>query len=136
MHDPATQPEETNMPFTFHIDVDAGVVLETWTGRIDVDQFKRSCVQEWAHADYKRRMPLVSDFREASNTITAPELWQFAMWFGNKDAPIRHAVVVGREEGFGFAQMFALSADAAKQEQNATRVFSSYDDALKWASGK
>jgi hypothetical protein len=124
------------MPFTFEVDTASGVILETWTGPIDVEQLKQSCMQEWAHANYRPRMPLVSDFRKASNSISAPELWQFALWFGNKDAPIRHAVVVGREEGFGFAQMFALSADAAKQEQNATRVFSSYDDAVKWASGK
>jgi hypothetical protein len=123
------------MSFTFEMDKTVGVIVETWTGRVDVDQLKQSCVQEWAHPDYKRRMPLISDFRQAVNAISAPELWQFALWFGNKDAPVRHAVVVGREAGFGFAQMFALSADAAKQEQNATRVFSSFDEAFKWASG-
>lgn len=122
------------MAFTFEIDKPQDVILETWIGDIDVGQLKESCRKEWAHPDYRPRMPLVSDFRQATNLISAADLWQFALWFGNKDAPIRHAVVVRREHSVGFAQMFAVSADAAKQEKNATRVFKAYDAAVKWAS--
>lgn len=57
---------------------------------------------------------------------------QFALWFGDKDPPSKHAIVVGRESGFGFAKMFALLSDAAKHESNATKVFYSYEEAEAW----
>src|SRR5689334_4599933 len=94
----------TTMPFAFEIDTAANVVRETWTGRVDLAQFKDSCLQEWAHRDYKRRMPMNSDFRQAVSGIDAKDVTQFAMWFGDKDPPSKHAIVVGREMGFGFAR--------------------------------
>jgi hypothetical protein len=120
------------MPIAFEIDTAANVVRETWTGRVDVAQLKESCLQEWAHRDYKRRMPMISDFRQAISGIEAKDVMQFAMWFGDKDPPSKHAIVVGRETGFGFARMFALMSDAAKHETDKTRVFQKYVDAEAW----
>jgi hypothetical protein len=120
------------MPFTFEIDKTIGVIRETWSGLVDMGQIKTSCLQEWAHPDYKGRMPLISDFRQATANISPQDVVQFALWFGDKDTPARHAIVVGREFGFGFAKMFALMSDAAKSESNATRVFKSYEAADEW----
>lgn len=120
------------MPFVFEIDTAAKVVRETWTGHVDLAQFKDSCIKEWAHRDYKPRMPMISDFRQAVSGIDVKDVTQFAMWFGDKDPPSKHAIVVGREVGFGFARMFALMSDAAKHETDKTRVFYSYADAEAW----
>jgi hypothetical protein len=120
------------MPFKFEIDKSTGILRETWTGLIDLAQLKDSCIQEWMHRDYKKRMPMISDFRQAKSAIDAKDAVQFALWFGDKDPPSRLAIVVGREEGFGFAKMFAMLSDAAKQESNATKVFYSYEEAEKW----
>jgi hypothetical protein len=120
------------MPFVFQIDTETNLVRETWTGRVDLQQMKESCLQEWAHREYKQRMPLISDFRQATSTITPQDMVQFALWFGDKDPPSKHAIVVTREAGFGFAKMFALMSDAAKQEPDTTRVFYSHDEAEAW----
>lgn len=120
------------MPFTFLIDKKDNVIRETWTGDVDLAQIKASCIQEWTHADYKQRMSLLSDFRQAVSNITPADVVQFALWFGEKDSPAKHAIVVGRESGFGFAKMFALMSDAAKQSVNATQVFYSLAEAEAW----
>jgi len=120
------------MPFKFEIDTAAGVVRETWSGRVDLEQLKESCKQEWAHPNYRTRMPLISDFRKSISTIDPAQAVQFALWFGDKDPPSKHAIVVTRESGFGFAKMFALLSDAAKSETNATKVFYSYEAAEEW----
>ena len=123
------------MPFEFVIDSSAGVIRETWSGRIVIDELKQSCLQEWAHHDYRPRMKLLSDFRSATNGLDPAAAVQFAMWFGDRDPPSRHAIVVGRESGFGFAKMFGLLIDAAKQGGDATRVFYSFQDADDWLNG-
>ena len=120
------------MPFKFEFDKTVGVIRETWTGTVDLKEIKDSCLQEWAHPDYRRRMPMISDFRQATTSMGPKDVVQFALWFGDKDPPSRHAIIVARESGFGFAKMFALMADAAKQESNATRVFYSYEEAEAW----
>jgi hypothetical protein len=120
------------MPYTFEIDLQVGIVRETWTGKVDIEQMKDSCLKEWAHRDYKRRMPMISDFRQASSSIEIKDVAQFAMWFGDKDPPSRHAIVVGRERGFGFAKMFGVMSDATKNESNATKVFYKYEEAEAW----
>jgi hypothetical protein len=120
------------MPFTFEIDKTCSVIRETWTGRVDIAQFKDSCLKEWAHPDYKTRMPMISDFRQATSGITPQDMVQFALWFGDKDPPARHAIIVGRESGFGFGKMFALMSDAAKKTTNATKVFKSFEEAQDW----
>jgi len=94
------------MPFTFEIDKAASVIRETWTGRVDIAQMKESCLKEWVHHVYKRGMHMISDFRQATSSIDAKDVVQFALWFGDKDPPAKHAIVVGRESGFGFAKMF------------------------------
>lgn len=120
------------MPFTFEIDKAAGVIRETWTGQVDIAQIKDSCLKEWAHRDYKTRMHMISDFRQAVTGIVAKDVVQFALWFGDKDPPAKHAIVVGRESGFGFAKMFGLMSDAAKHTTNATQIFYSYEAAAEW----
>jgi hypothetical protein len=120
------------MPFTFEIDTVANVIHETWTGTVDLAQMKDSCLREWAHRDYKRRMHMISDFRQANSSIEATDVVQFALWFGDKDPPARHAIVVGRESGFGFAKMFGLMSDAAKHSANSTQVFYSLSAAHEW----
>jgi hypothetical protein len=120
------------MPFTFEIDKAVGVVFETWTGRVDLSQVKGSCLIEWAHQDYKSKMPMISDFRLATSEINAKDVVQFALWFGDKDPPSKHAIVVQRESGFGFAKMFGMMSDAAKKTSNSTRVFYSYEAATEW----
>jgi len=50
------------MPFKFEFDKTVGVIRETWTGTVDLKEIKDSCLQEWAHPDYRRRMPMISDF--------------------------------------------------------------------------
>ena len=120
------------MPFSFEIDTAAGVVREVWSGKVDMAEIKDSCIKEWAHRDYRRRMPMISDFRQASSTIESKDVAQFAIWFGDKDPPSRHAIVVARERGFGFAKMFGLMSDAAKNESNTTKVFYKYDEAEAW----
>jgi hypothetical protein len=120
------------MPFTFEIDKSANVIREVWTGCVDLSQFKGSCLMEWAHQDYKAKMPMISDFRQAMSEIDAKDVVQFAIWFGDKDPPSKHAIVVQRESGFGFAKMFGLMSDAAKKSSNSTRVFYSYEAATEW----
>jgi hypothetical protein len=120
------------MPFTFEIDQATGVIHETWTGRVDLAQMKDSCLKEWAHRDYKRRMHMISDFRQAASSVEAKDVVQFALWFGDKDPPAKHAIVVGRESGFGFAKMFSLMSNAAKNTSNSTQVFYSLDAAREW----
>jgi hypothetical protein len=120
------------MPFTFEIDKNANVILEVWTGRVDLPQLKGSCLMEWAHQDYRGKMPIISDFRLATSDIDAKDVVQFALWFGDKDPPSKHAIVVQRESGFGFAKMFGLMSDAAKKSSNSTRVFYSYEAATEW----
>jgi hypothetical protein len=78
-------------------------------------------------------MHMISDFRQAAaSTIDAKDVVQFALWFGDKDPPAMHAIVVARESGFGFAKMFGLMSDAAKHSANSTQVFYSLDAAREW----
>ena len=124
------------MPFKIEFDNTLGVIRETWTGQVGLDEIKASCLEEWAHPDYRRRMPMISDFRIATTSMNSKDVLQFALWFGDKDPPSRHAIVVAREVGFGFAKMFALMSDAAKSESNATKVFYSYEEADAWIRAK
>jgi hypothetical protein len=120
------------MPFTFEIDTSAEVIRETWTGVVDMQQIQDSCIKEWAHNDYKPRMSMISDFRQATTNIETKDVVKFALWFGDKDPPARHAIVVGREFSLGFAKMFGLMSDAAQHASNTTKAFRSYEAAEEW----
>ena len=120
------------MPFTFEIDANSELIRETWTGQVDIAQIKDSCAKEWAHPNYRPGIPIISDFRQATSAVESRELMQFAIWFGDKDPPRKHAIVVGREVGFGFARMFSLMSDATRDSGSLTQAFYSYSEAEEW----
>ena len=129
------------MAFQFSIDKEKGILRETWIGPVDLAGLKDSCLQEWRHPDYRRGMPMISDFRQARAALSAGDALQFALWFGDKDPPKKLAIVVSRESRSGVAQMFALMSGAAGASAAAstntsdTQVFYSYDDAEAWLLG-
>ncbi len=79
------------MPFKFDIDTTVGVIRETWTGCVDLMELKDSCLPERTHKDYVLRMAMIFDFRQGTASIDAKDIMQFALWFGDKDPPARHA---------------------------------------------
>ncbi|MBC7983051.1 MAG: hypothetical protein H7Y02_04265 [Candidatus Obscuribacterales bacterium] len=117
------------MPFKFHIDTQANVIRETWSGTVDLEQLQESCRQEWTHPDYKSGMSLISDFRIAEGNITADEVLWFASWFSCKDTPVKHAIVVSRELGLDLAEMYTLISGATEA---GTQIFLSYAMAESW----
>jgi len=123
------------MPFTFHIDTQANVLRETWTGSVDLEQLRDSCRQEWAHPDYRLGMPMICDFRKAENKLSADEILQFASWFSCEDKPVRLAIVVARESGLDMANLYTLISDGAQNEPSTTQIFFSYNAAERWAIG-
>jgi hypothetical protein len=123
------------MPFTFHIDTQADLIRETWSGSVDIAQLKESCRQEWAHPHYRPGMPLISDFRKAENQLSADEVLQFASWFSCEDKPIKHAIVVAREIGLDMANVYTLIGDSAQANQSCTEIFFSYAAAENWVRG-
>jgi len=123
------------MPFSFVIDTSANLIRETWTGSVDVEQLRESCRQEWAHPRYRQGMPLISDFRNAENALSADEVLQFASWFSCEDKPLRHAIVVVREAGLDMANIYSMIADCPTDPRSETQIFFSYAAAENWVLG-
>jgi len=111
------------MAFEFTIDTQTNVIRETWTGSVDISELYESCKQEWSHPDYRRNMSMLSDFRAAKIEITEDELKEFAQFMGNQEAVLRHAIIVGRESGFGLARIFKLLSESTSPYWDSLRVF-------------
>lgn len=121
------------MAFTFLIDKSAGVIRETWTGTVDLEQLEQSCRQEWAHPDFHPRLKLMSDFSAAEAAITADDVLRFASWFSGEEPPPKHAIVVARETGLTLASAFTMICETVKHpESTATRLFFSATLAERW----
>lgn len=120
------------MAFEFTIDVSANLIRETWTGRADVAQHYESCWQEWAHADYRRNMNMISDFRNAELAVTRSELGEFAQFMGKEEAVLRHAIIVKRQAGFGLARIFEMLSQSSSPYWESLRVFFDYRNGEVW----
>lgn len=120
------------MPFKFQIDTSANVIRETWQGKVDAQQLIESCKQEWAHRDYRKGMPLISDFRRAEAMLSADEVLQFASWFSCGDTPSIHAIVVSRETGLDLASIYNLLSSGTDTSSALTEIFFSYVAAENW----
>ena len=124
------------MPYQFVIDKSAGIIRETWTGSVNLQQIKESCHEEWSHPDYHKDMHMISDFRDAKVELSSSELWMFVRWFGQQESLGKHAMVVSREVGYGLARMFSSISEGKQNYADALRIFHSLEDANEWIASE
>lgn len=120
------------MPFRYVIDGAANLIRETWTGTVTPEELRESCRREWADPAYRRGMDMLSDFSAASFDITHDELRHFAMFIGQQEAVGRHAIVVGRQVGYGVARMFGSLSEINSPYWASLRVFQDLAKAERW----
>ena len=120
------------MPFAFEIDGAGNQIREIWTGTVTAAELRESCRQEWADPAYRRGMDMLSDFSAATLDITHDELRRFAQFIGQQEAVRRHAIVVGRQVGYGVARMFGSLSEVSSPYWNSLRVFNSREAAERW----
>lgn len=120
------------MPYSFSIDTEVGVVRETWTGEVTIDDLKQSSIEEWAHADYRPGFAIISDFRDAYSHLTADEVLAFASWFSGEDTPRKHAIVVSKQQGLDLGGMFSMIRDSVGDPGRLTQLFFSLIAAENW----
>lgn len=120
------------MPFSYVIDVEHNVIRETYTGDVQLEELYEMCRQQWRDPLYRPGLNMLTDFRSARMQITYDEMQAFAVFIGRQESVQRHAIVVGREVGYGLARMFTALSEATSPYWDSLRVFFNFDDANHW----
>ena len=112
----------------FEIDLDTGIVLETWTGTLTIEQVDECIQARHAHPDYDESTPRLVDLSEARGNLSPDEIHRLAGQHGSSTYRGRCAFVAPGDLQYGLSRMFVAIVGSARP----VAVFRSRERALRW----
>jgi SpoIIAA-like len=124
------------MPFTYSIDIGRNLVRQTLWGKVDAEDLHELTSAMWRDPQYRGKMNILVDVREAQVNISYDGMVQFARFLlSNKQEMGKQAIVVRRQLEFGIARMFEqLTAHNVRRED--LKVFLDVEAAEHWLGCK
>jgi hypothetical protein len=124
------------MPFTYSIDIGRNLVRQTLWGKVNAEDLHELTSAMWRDPQYRSKMNILADVREAQANISYDGMVQFARFLLSSSVEMgKEAIVVRRQLEFGIARMFEqLTAHNVRRED--LKVFFDVEAAEHWLGCK
>ena len=120
------------MTHAFEIDIEHGVLRESFVGTVDGNVLKEANTEISANPSFQKGLNFLTDLRRAKITMGYEEMLRHVS--NLPDHGIRkQAFIVDSDVGFGMARMFEmLSENTGLYDES--RVFKNLEEGLEWLS--
>lgn len=120
------------MTHAFEIDIEHGVLRESYVGVVDGNALQEANTAISANPSFQKGLSFLTDLRRAEFTIGYDEMVRHVS--GLPDLGIKkQAFIVGRDLEFGMARMFEMLSDGTGLYDE-SRVFRNLEKGLEWLS--
>ena len=121
------------MPIERSLDFKSALRTQTCTGTIDADEIIEALHEIYSGEGFSVSHHSIWDFRNCAAKISSEEMWKIITYVkdvrkGGGGGKV--AFVVSHTSNFGLARMYELTSE--HQVDRLLKVFSDFDDALKW----
>jgi len=125
------------MKYSLEIIPEKNLIKEIWKGELSY----QGMIEAWehqllVHPEYRARMSLVADYRNAQFNLTANEIERLAEWVNTKIIVKYLAVVVTHTVDFGISRMFEILTDKDSSVWEECIVYYSIEEAESWMKSK
>lgn len=122
------------MPYQFLFEPQRNLIRESFHGVVTADELMRLSAEEWASAEYRKGLHVISDFRDARVNISFEQMVQYAAFVEQGQGIGRQAIVVGGNLEYGLARMFELLTDGRGPIWTSLKIFYDYAEAEAWVT--
>ena len=122
-----------NMPHTYAIDKEEGIIHVTFTGEIAVDELNAAALEITGNPDYKPQHHILNDLRHCTSTLTHGELTDFAHLFRERfvSRTGKSAILMDAPHTTALAMLHQQKTTGTRT----TKLFTTHEEAVAWLKG-